>query len=59
MQLMQKYIIDIKILIFLSLGPTACLIANELKDEFVCWDTGHIFEFAASNFFETLINKSE
>lgn len=46
-------------LIFLSLGPTACLIANELKDEFVCWDTGHIFEFAASNFFETLINKSE
>ena len=38
-------------LIMLCLGPTACVLALEMKDLQVL-DTGHIFEFAAEGFIE-------
>jgi hypothetical protein len=44
-------------IVFASLGPTACILAHELLDSGIrIWDTGHMFEFAAENFIESVFN---
>ncbi len=42
-------------IIFASLGPTAAILAHQMLDTGVClWDTGHMFEFAAKDFIESV-----
>ncbi|WP_076097959.1 GT-D fold domain-containing glycosyltransferase [Chromobacterium subtsugae] len=39
------------VLVLLSLGPTAGILAREFIDDDICaWDTGHMFKFAAKKF---------
>lgn len=47
------------VLVLGCLGPTAGIIAEDLLDYSIqCWDTGHIFEFAAEGFIEKSLNQS-
>ncbi|MFA6279876.1 MAG: GT-D fold domain-containing glycosyltransferase [Bdellovibrionales bacterium] len=40
-------------IVFASLGPTAAILAHQMLNTGVClWDTGHMFEFAATGFIE-------
>jgi len=42
-----------------SLGPTAGILAWQLLDEQIwVWDTGHMFEFAAKNFIESVFDRT-
>ncbi|MDE3059512.1 MAG: DUF1792 domain-containing protein [Pseudomonadota bacterium] len=46
-------------LVLASLGATAPILAHQLLDEGICvWDTGHMFEFAASGFIESVFDQA-